>query len=180
MKAYGGVDVQSHILLTSALVGGEWSTSRPCHFTPGETSPGTHWIGGWVGRRGGLDDVEKRNFLTLPGLELRPLGRRASSQSLHRLRYPGSSLVSSDWVKPPGKWCPSRDLKRVPTECISQLEAVLKQRDRALQRNRTACSAFKWIQWGASYLLKYKSSCNQHYVLSHIISWLRGAKSSVT
>jgi hypothetical protein len=28
-----------------------------------------------VDPRTGLDDVEKRKFLTLPGLELRPLGR---------------------------------------------------------------------------------------------------------
>jgi hypothetical protein len=32
-----------------------------------------------------LDDVEKRKLLTLPGLELRPLGRPASSQSLYQL-----------------------------------------------------------------------------------------------
>jgi hypothetical protein len=25
----------------------------------GEKSPDTHWIGGWVGSRAGLDDVEK-------------------------------------------------------------------------------------------------------------------------
>jgi hypothetical protein len=30
-----------------------------------------------VGPRVGLDDVEKRKFLTIPGLELRPLGRSA-------------------------------------------------------------------------------------------------------
>jgi hypothetical protein len=71
--------------LTSALVGGEWSASRPGRFTPGERAPGTHWIGGWVGPRTGLDDVERRKFLTLPGLELRPLGRPARSQSLYRL-----------------------------------------------------------------------------------------------
>jgi hypothetical protein len=53
MKAYGGLDVYIHIFLTSALVGGEWSASRPARFTPG-----THWIGGWVGPRAGLDDVE--------------------------------------------------------------------------------------------------------------------------
>jgi hypothetical protein len=53
-------------------------------------SASTHWIGGWVGPRAGLDDVEKRKFLTLPGLELRPLGLPARSQSLYRLRYPGS------------------------------------------------------------------------------------------
>jgi hypothetical protein len=59
----------------------------PARFTPGERAPGTHWIGGWVGPRAGLDDVEKRKFLTLPGLELRLLGRPARSQSLYRLRY---------------------------------------------------------------------------------------------
>jgi hypothetical protein len=40
-----------------------------------------------VDPRDGLDDVEKRKFLTLQGLELRPVAR---SQSLYRLRYPGS------------------------------------------------------------------------------------------
>jgi hypothetical protein len=30
------------IFWTSALVGGEWSTSHPGHFTPGERAPGTH------------------------------------------------------------------------------------------------------------------------------------------
>jgi hypothetical protein len=38
-----------------------------------------------VGPRAGLDDLEKRKFLTLLGLEFRPL-----TQSLYRLRYPGS------------------------------------------------------------------------------------------
>jgi hypothetical protein len=59
MKAYGGVDVQIHIFLTLALAGGEWSASRPCHFTNGERAPGTHGIGGWVDPRAGLDDMEK-------------------------------------------------------------------------------------------------------------------------
>jgi hypothetical protein len=39
--------------------------------------------------RADLDNVEKRKFWTLPGLELRPLGRPVRSQSLYRLRYPG-------------------------------------------------------------------------------------------
>jgi hypothetical protein len=86
---YGGGDVYIHVFLTSALVGGEWSASRPSRFTPGEIAPGTRWIGGWVGPRTGLDDVEERKILPLPELELRPLGRPARSQSLHRLRYPG-------------------------------------------------------------------------------------------
>jgi hypothetical protein len=46
MNAYGVVDVLIHIFLTSALVVGEWSASRPGRFTPGERDPGTHWIGG--------------------------------------------------------------------------------------------------------------------------------------
>jgi hypothetical protein len=36
-----------------------------------------------VDPRAGLDDVEKRKFLTLSGLELRPFGRLARSQSLY-------------------------------------------------------------------------------------------------
>jgi hypothetical protein len=81
-----GVDVLIHIFLTSALVGGEGSTSRPGRFNPGERAPGTHWIGHWVDPRSGLDDLEKRKFLTLPGLELRPLSRPARSCSLYRLQ----------------------------------------------------------------------------------------------
>jgi hypothetical protein len=70
--------------LNSALVGGEWSASHPDHFTPGERTPDTHWIGAWVDPIGGLDIVEKRKFLTLLGLELRLLGR---SQSLTQRLY---------------------------------------------------------------------------------------------
>jgi hypothetical protein len=65
--------------LTSALVGGEWSASRPGRFTPS-----THWIGGWAPEPV-LDDVENIKFFTLPGLELRPLGLPARGQSLSRL-----------------------------------------------------------------------------------------------
>jgi hypothetical protein len=68
--------------LTSALVGGEWSASRPGHFTPGERAPGTHWKGGWVGPRTGLDKMERRKISPLPELELRPLRSPARIQSL--------------------------------------------------------------------------------------------------
>jgi hypothetical protein len=71
--------------LSSALAGGEWSASRSGHFTPG-----THSTGVGVDPRAGLDDVEKRKFLAVPGLELHPLSRPGRSQSLYRLRYPGS------------------------------------------------------------------------------------------
>jgi hypothetical protein len=39
MKAYGGGDVYIHAILTSVLVGGEWSASRLGCFTPGERAP---------------------------------------------------------------------------------------------------------------------------------------------
>jgi hypothetical protein len=48
--------------LTPTLDGGEWSASRPGRFTPRERAPGTHWIGGWVGPRAGLDAVVKRKI----------------------------------------------------------------------------------------------------------------------
>jgi hypothetical protein len=78
MKAYGSGCIDP-IFLTLALVGGEWSTSRPGRFTPGERAPGTHSIGSWVDLRAGLNDLERRKFLTLSGLELQPLGRPARS-----------------------------------------------------------------------------------------------------
>jgi hypothetical protein len=51
--------------------------------------------------RVGLDDTEKGKFLTLLGLELRPFGRPARSQSLYGLRYPGSRLGrwAEEWMR---------------------------------------------------------------------------------
>jgi hypothetical protein len=62
MKVYWGVEVQLHAFLTPALDGGEWSASRPGRFTPREIAHDTHWIGGWVGPRAGLDAMVKRKF----------------------------------------------------------------------------------------------------------------------
>jgi hypothetical protein len=67
MKKYRGVNILIQVLLTSALDGGKWSASRSGCFKPERKAPGTHWIGGWVGPRTGLDEVERRKFLTLPG-----------------------------------------------------------------------------------------------------------------
>jgi hypothetical protein len=82
MKADEGVDVKIYVFLTSALAGSEWSAS-----SSGRVTPGTPWIGSWVGPRTGLDDMEKRKFLPLPRLEIRLLGRPACSQPLYRLLY---------------------------------------------------------------------------------------------
>jgi hypothetical protein len=48
--------------LTSALDRDEWSASCPGRFTHRERAPGTHWLGGWVGPRAGLDAVVKRKI----------------------------------------------------------------------------------------------------------------------
>jgi hypothetical protein len=48
MNAHRAADVQIHIFLSSALVGGEWSASCPVRFTPEERASDAHWIGGWV------------------------------------------------------------------------------------------------------------------------------------
>jgi hypothetical protein len=67
MKAYGGLEVHIHVFLTSAVVEGEWSASRP-----GRSTPSTRWIGGGVGSRARTPT----------------LGRPLLRQSLYRLRYP--------------------------------------------------------------------------------------------
>jgi hypothetical protein len=48
--------------LTSALDGGEWSSSR---FIPRERAPGTHSIGGWVVPKDVLDTVVKRKISSI-------------------------------------------------------------------------------------------------------------------
>jgi len=60
MKMYLGVEL--HTFLTLTLHGGEWSVSRSGRFTPRDTTPGTHWIGSWVGPRAGLAAVVKRKI----------------------------------------------------------------------------------------------------------------------
>jgi hypothetical protein len=62
MKTYGGVEVQLHALVTSAMDGDERLASHPGRFTPRERVPRTHWTRGWVGRRASLDAVAKRKI----------------------------------------------------------------------------------------------------------------------
>jgi hypothetical protein len=72
MKAYGGVDVQIRIFLTSVLVEGEGSASRAGRFTPGERTPRyplDRRLGG-LQSRSGRNEAEKI---------LDPTGTRAST-----------------------------------------------------------------------------------------------------
>jgi hypothetical protein len=72
-----------------------WVVSfMPWPLYPREKIRGTHWIAVLVDLRACMDDVEKRKFLTLPGLELRLFGRSARSQSLYYLRYPGTYILT--------------------------------------------------------------------------------------
>jgi hypothetical protein len=68
IKHYGisGSGGTAPLFLTSGLDGCEWSASRPGRCNPGEIAIGTHWIGGWVGPRAGLDIVEKIIILPWP------------------------------------------------------------------------------------------------------------------
>jgi hypothetical protein len=59
MKAYGEVDVYTHVFLTSTLVEDERPAPRPCRFTPGKIDPGIYCIGARVGSRAGLDNMDK-------------------------------------------------------------------------------------------------------------------------
>jgi hypothetical protein len=70
--------------LTSALVGGEWPASRPFRFTSRKRIL-RYLLDRLGGARTGLDAKRKRIFLTLSGLELRPLGRPSRSKSRYRL-----------------------------------------------------------------------------------------------
>jgi hypothetical protein len=50
--------------------------------SPRERTPGTHWIGGWVGPRAGLDTEARGHILSpMPGIERRSPGRPARSQT---------------------------------------------------------------------------------------------------
>jgi hypothetical protein len=77
--------------------------SRLGQFTFEERASDTHWVTGWMGPGVGMDDVEKRKFLTLPGLELRPLNS-SRSQSLYRLSHPRSSFLPL--TNQPFPWAP--------------------------------------------------------------------------
>jgi hypothetical protein len=82
------------------LDGSEWSALRFCRFKHAKRTPGTHWTGGWVGLRAGLDAVEKRK-LAVPGIK----PRQSSPQSVaipgilhvHIVTYMSDYRRGLDW-----------------------------------------------------------------------------------
>jgi hypothetical protein len=59
MKTYEAMHVNIYAFLTSALVGGEWSATRPGLFAPRERAPCCNLIGGCLDPRASLDNIKK-------------------------------------------------------------------------------------------------------------------------
>jgi hypothetical protein len=65
----------------------EWSASRPTR----ERTPGTHWVGGWMGLRAGLGTTARGKILCL--CRGSNLARRVCSLTLYWLSYSSSTLI---------------------------------------------------------------------------------------
>jgi hypothetical protein len=102
---------RSTFFFTSALVGGELSASRPCHFTPAERTLGTHWIG-WVDRVAGLNNIAKLNSLpyrssNFDSSVIQPVASRSSGYATAVLQH-----------KKPGAWVPEQSDRRLSAKLV--------------------------------------------------------------
>jgi len=68
-----GRGIAPHILNLDTVLRVIGQFHAPSAFTPGERAPRTHWIGGWLNPRAGLDAVAKRKipFSPLSEMEIR-------------------------------------------------------------------------------------------------------------
>jgi len=69
MKTYGGVEVQLHALLTRYQMEVSGLLHSPDTLLSGKVPKGTHWKGGLVGSRAGLEAVVKRKSPPCPCLD---------------------------------------------------------------------------------------------------------------
>jgi hypothetical protein len=97
MKMYEGGNIETLVFLTTALVGGEWSASRPGRFTTKKSPwyPLDRRLGGI--KRRYRRHGETKIFLHSSGLKLQPLGHPAHSKSLYQLHYPSSLMSYIFW-----------------------------------------------------------------------------------
>jgi hypothetical protein len=101
MKTYGGMDVYIHVLLISALIGGEWSTSRPRPLYPRGKSPRYP-----LDRRLGVPQSQSRRFeeekiLDPTGVTFKNTLRIHSATLNHVLfqsnQFPASGVSAYSW-----------------------------------------------------------------------------------
>jgi hypothetical protein len=77
-EAVWGTDVQIHVYLTTALVGGGRSTSHTGCFTPKESDPAINCIRGWVGpKASGENSSPYQNSNSDPSV-LQPVASRCT------------------------------------------------------------------------------------------------------
>jgi hypothetical protein len=91
MKAYGGVNVQIHVILTSGLAG-SGQLHAPAALPPGKQPlpagyPVDKRLGGPQNRS---EQHREENILASNEIRTPTLGHPVRSQSLYWLRYPGS------------------------------------------------------------------------------------------
>jgi hypothetical protein len=101
---WGGVEVQVHAFLTSALDGSDCSALHPGRF-----SPGTHWIGGWAGRKSEIFIKVGRSTPRLGDIQLSlmtslPFSRTICTIRVHLLRLP--HLLPPLHAELPSKYIP--------------------------------------------------------------------------
>jgi hypothetical protein len=124
--------------LTSALDG----VSRPGRFTARERAPGTHWIGGWVGPRAGLNAVVKRK---IPSPQQKSNPRtpivQARSPVLYRLSYHALFMFGMRWKMLQRRILCFSDLltKRLPTalEVFNIINHFLEEKNKLRDVNWT-------------------------------------------
>jgi hypothetical protein len=92
-RRLGGEEVKLLLILN---LGTRWgwvvSVTPRQRFTPGEITPGTHWRGGWVGPRAGLD-AEARRKIPLRTLCWEYLDLRGKKEYVARENYTTRSFI---------------------------------------------------------------------------------------
>jgi hypothetical protein len=168
MKTLGG-DWKNSSILNLALCGGEW---------PGERAPGTHWMGGWVGPRVGLDAAEKRKILHCRKPKA---GRPACSLLQYRLSYPDSFRWFRNFHNPSYQlrhllFCQGivfslKELQRFPH--------ILQEQRAGAKWNKTAASPFCFVWLGyleiwvnKTHLHSNGSCTTKHFHVVHFKRWI--------
>jgi hypothetical protein len=136
--------------LTPALGGGERSASRPGRFTPRDRSPGTHWIGGWVGPRAVLDAVARRKIPS-PRREsnprtpiVQPVAQRYTDWAITALINHSSKLYRMAYILIP----PDKILHPIkePFTCFMIFSVLtVRQNDKKMSWNGPQRYLFTWL-----------------------------------